>query len=86
MFKIKLTDNALNHIEYFKKNRDKTILSRIFSLIKDIQKNPYIGLGKPELLKYNLSDYWSRRINKEHRIVYSVQTDAIIIISLKGHY
>jgi toxin YoeB len=86
MFKIKLTDNALNHIEYFKKNRDKTILSRIFLLIEDIQKDPYIGLGKPEPLKYNLSGYWSRRINKEHRIVYSVLKDTVIIISIKGHY
>ena len=86
MFKIKLTENAIGHIEYFKKNRDKTILTRIFLLIEDIQKNPYTGLGKPEPLKYKLSGYWSRRVNKEHRIVYSIQTDTIIILSIKGHY
>ena len=65
---------------------DKKILKRINLLIKDIQRNPTEGIGKPEPLKHGLSGYWSRRINDEHRIVYKNQNDTILIAQLRYHY
>ncbi|MBU2318523.1 MAG: Txe/YoeB family addiction module toxin [Gammaproteobacteria bacterium] len=65
---------------------DKKVLKRINLLIKDIQREPYEGIGKPESLKHGLAGYWSRRINDEHRIVYKYQDDAIWIAQLRYHY
>jgi len=65
---------------------DKAIIKRINALIKDIQRNPFVGIGKPEPLKNTLSGYWSRRINDEHRIVYKVTEDNILIAQLRYHY
>lgn len=65
---------------------DKTILKRINLLVKDICRNPFDGIGKPEPLKENLSGFWSQRIDAEHRIVYTVEKDAVIIISCRSHY
>ena len=65
---------------------DKKILKRINTLIKDIQRQPYEGIGKPEPLKHGLAGYWSRRINDEHRIVYKQQDDTILIAQLRYHY
>ncbi|MBU1295729.1 MAG: Txe/YoeB family addiction module toxin, partial [Gammaproteobacteria bacterium] len=64
---------------------DKKVLKRINLLIKDIQREPYEGIGKPESLKHGLAGYWSRRINDEHRIVYKYQDDAIWIAQLRYH-
>ena len=66
--------------------QDKQNLKKINELIKDISRNPFDGIGKPEALKGNLSGFYSRRINHEHRLVYSVKDDTIYIISCKGHY
>lgn len=65
---------------------DKKIHRKIVELIKDIEHNPFKGLGKPEALKHDLSGYWSRRINLEHRLVYKVTNEEIIILSCKYHY
>ena len=65
---------------------DKKILTRINNLIKDIKREPFEGIGKPEPLKHALSGYWSRRINAEHRIVYKVHDDSILIAQLRYHY
>ncbi len=65
---------------------DKKMLRKINDLIKDIQRNPHSGLGKPEPLKYDLAGYWSRRIDQEHRLVYQVIDNDIRIISCKYHY
>ena len=65
---------------------DKGIVKRINTLIKDIQRNPFEGIGKPEPLKHALSGFWSRRINDEHRIVYKVTDDKILIAQLRYHY
>ncbi len=65
---------------------DKTIVKRINRLIKDIQRNPFEGIGKPEPLKHALSGFWSRRINDEHRIVYKVTENNILIAQLCYHY
>jgi toxin YoeB len=65
---------------------DKRIHQKIIVLIKDIQRNPFTGLGKPEPLRHELQGYWSRRITKEHRLVYKVTDEEIIIASCKYHY
>ena len=65
---------------------DKKKLKKINELIKDIQRSPYKGLGKPEPLKYDLAGYWSRRIEREHRLVYQVIGDEIRIYSCRYHY
>lgn len=70
---------------YWQKH-DKKILKRINALIKDIQREPFAGIGKPEPLKHGLSGYWSRRINDEHRIVYKAEGEAMIIVQLRYHY
>ena len=83
---LNLTDSARNHILLFSKSGQKDILRKIEKLLEELKKNPYSGTGKPEALKYELSGKWSRRINKEHRLVYSIQGDIVFIESLKGHY
>jgi toxin YoeB len=65
---------------------DKSVVKRINLLIKDIRRHPFEGIGKPEPLRENLSGFWSRRINEEHRIVYAVENDIVVIIACKGHY
>lgn len=65
---------------------DKVMVKRINSLIKAIQREPFKGMGKPEALKHALSGFWSRRINDEHRIVYKVTEDSILIAQLRYHY
>lgn len=66
--------------------QDKQVHKKIVELIKDINRSPFAGLGKPEPLKHELSGYWSRRINDEHRLVYKVTDTDIIIIACKYHY
>lgn len=70
----------------FWQQTDKKITQRINLLIKDIQRNKYQGIGKPEPLRHNLSGYWSRRINSEHRIVYKIENGSVLIAQLRYHY
>lgn len=65
---------------------DKKMLNRVNSLIKDIQRNPYSGIGKPESLKHGLSGYWSRRIDDEHRILYKIEDDTLLLAQISYHY
>ncbi|MBK5930021.1 Txe/YoeB family addiction module toxin [Halochromatium salexigens] len=65
---------------------DKRILKRINALIKEIQRTPNQGTGKPEALRHGLAGYWSRRITQEHRIVYKVVEDQLFIAQLRYHY
>ncbi len=65
---------------------DKIMLRKINELIKDIQRTPFAGKGKPEPLKYDLAGFWSRRINREHRLVYQVAGNEILIYSCRYHY
>jgi toxin YoeB len=67
-------------------NEDKKIVKKINLLIKDIQRTPFQGIGNPEPLKYDLSGFWSRRIEREHRLVYQVIDQEILIYSCKYHY
>lgn len=65
---------------------DKQMLRKINELIKDIQRHPFEGLGKPEPLKFDLAGFWSRRIDREHRLVYQVVDQEILIYSCRYHY
>lgn len=65
---------------------DKKTYQKIVTLIIDINRSPFLGLGKPEALKHEYSGYWSRRINDEHRLVYKVTDTDIIIVACKYHY
>jgi len=66
--------------------QDKKIYSKIVTLIKDIHRDPFSGLGKPESLKHELSGLWSRRVTDEHRLVYRVTDEEIVVVSCKFHY
>ncbi len=83
---IEFTLQAKEELDFWKKSNNVAVLKKIRNLIEAITKSPFEGIGKPEALKYNLAGCWSRRINKEHRIVYEVFDDKIIVHSLKGHY
>lgn len=83
--KLVFAEMAWEDYLYWQKT-DKKILKRINVLIKDITREPFEGIGKPEPLKHALSGYWSRRINDEHRIVYKVQDDSLLIAQLRYHY
>ena len=67
-------------------NTDKQVLKKINQLIKDIQRNPFEGIGKPEPLKHQFSGFWSRRITDEHRLVYEITQNSIAIASCRYHY
>ena len=83
--KLIFSAHAWDEYLYWQKT-DKKIATRLNTLIRDIQRLPYEGIGKPESLKHGLSGYWSRRITDEHRIVYKVENDALIIAQLRYHY
>ena len=65
---------------------DRAILKRINQLIRDIERNPFDGIGKPEPLKHQLSGFWSRRIDDSHRLVYAVEKGAVLIAQCRDHY
>lgn len=83
--KLIFSEKAWDDYLYWQKT-DKKILNRINSLVKEIKRDPFEGIGKPEALKHALSGYWSRRINDEHRIVYKVNDDSLLIAQLRYHY
>ena len=65
---------------------DKSVLKRINLLIRDIQRDPFSGIGKPEPLKHRLTGFWSRRIDSCHRLVYAVEGDTVLIAQCRDHY
>ena len=87
---VAFSEKAEKDIEFWKKSGNKIILKKISQLINAIQESPYTGIGKPEALKYGLSGKWSRRIDKEHRLIYEIIDENTIeilsILSAKGHY
>jgi toxin YoeB len=80
------TRKAKEDLDFFKKSGNKAVLKKINILIEEILESPFVGTGKPEPLKHDLVGFWSRRINREHRLTYEVTEEIIIILSLKGHY
>lgn len=80
------TNTAMMDIADHRKSGNKAVLKKLLVLFEDISEHPFTGVGKPEPLKYALSGMWSRRVNKEHRIIYEVEANSVIIHSVKGHY
>ncbi len=85
MRSVKFQPKAFNQVEDWL-TEDRKMFQRILRIIKECQRTPFEGIGKPEALKSNLKGLWSRRISDEHRLVYEVTDDLIIVYSLKGHY
>lgn len=83
--KLVFTESAWDDYLWFQEN-DRRLLKRINTLIKEAMRTPSEGIGKPERLKANLSGYWSRRINEEHRLVYGVTEKEFVVISCRFHY
>jgi len=83
--KLIFSEQAWEEYLYWQKT-DKKLLNRINELIKAIMRESFTGIGKPEPLKHSLSGYWSRRINDEHRLVYKVEGDNLLIAQCKLHY
>jgi toxin YoeB len=78
-------ENAWSDYLYWQQ-KDKKTLKRINTLIKEVTRQPFEGLGDPEPLKHNWSSYWSRRIDREHRLVYSIEGNTLYIIQCHYHY
>ena len=83
--KIVFAETAWEDYLYWQQT-DKKILKRINNLIKDITRSPFEGIGDPEPLKFNWSGFWSRRINKEHRLVYAPSDESVLIAQCRYHY
>ncbi|MBY5268301.1 Txe/YoeB family addiction module toxin [Spiribacter salinus] len=83
--KLVFAENAWEDYLHWQRT-DQKILRRINKLIKETQRDPFDGIGRPEPLKHSLAGYWSRRINDEHRIVYKVTDTALLIAQLRYHY
>jgi toxin YoeB len=78
-------ENAFEDYIFFQKN-DKKIVERINKLLKDITRERFSGIGKPEALKHNLSGFWSRRISSEHRLVYAIKDSSVYVLQCRYHY
>lgn len=85
MRKVSFAPEAIAHLQLYKSGQQK-LAFKVFNILQEIQKTPFEGLGKPEPLKGNLQGYWSRRIYKEHRLVYRVTDEEIEVLSCFGHY
>ena len=83
--KIVFADRGWEDFTYWVEH-DRKLAQRIARLIDEIERRPFEGLGKPEPLKYDLAGFWSRRITDEHRLVYAVEKDSILIASARYHY
>jgi toxin YoeB len=87
MYELILSDKATEDLQYFKRH-DALCYKKALSLLEELIKHPYTGTGKPERLRYELSGSWSRRINSEHRIVYTVLEDVVevCVLAMRYHY
>ena len=87
-YELVLTKTALKDIEKHKKAGDKATLKKLQQLLNELREHPFLGTGKPELLKHELAGLYSRRINKKHRLVYSVEEEQVIVyvLSAWSHY
>ena len=85
MRKVAFLPDAFEHLNFWMRE-DRKISKRIADLIRDIDRDPFNGIGKAEPLRGNLAGLWSRRITEEHRLVYSVSEDEILIYSCRFHY
>ncbi|MBN2263889.1 MAG: Txe/YoeB family addiction module toxin [Prolixibacteraceae bacterium] len=78
-------DESWDDYLYWQKT-DKRMLARINNLLRDIKRQPFAGMGKPEPLKHKYRGYWSRRIDGEHRLIYKIKDDEILIAKCRFHY
>lgn len=85
-FILDFTEQFDQDYKWHKKSGNKSILTKISKLLKELVKHPFTGTGKPEQLKHDLTGKWSRRITLEHRLIYQVLDNYVIILSAKGHY
>jgi toxin YoeB len=86
-YRIDFTKQAQNDIDFHRKSGNKAVLKKINILLEELTQHPFTGTGKPEALKYDLAGLWSRRINHEHRLVYEViGNTVVVIVAAKGHY
>lgn len=87
-YKIIIKPTAIKDLERHKKIGKKSDLKKISSILSDLENHPFIGVGKPESLKYDLHGFWSRRINKKDRLIYKVREEAVtvFVVSAIGHY
>lgn len=85
---LKLTPEAIKDFEYHKKTGDKAILKKLATLLEELSEHPTTGTGQPEELKYDFSGCWSRRINKQHRLVYKIDNNqvTVVLLHVRGHY
>lgn len=86
IYRLDFTKRALEDIAYHKMSGNKPVINKLAVLFNELTQNPFTGTGKPEPLKHNLTGLWSRRINKEHRLVYEVIGTAVVVHHAKGHY
>ena len=82
---IKFSDQAWEDYLFWQA-KDRATLKRISTLLRGILRSPFEGIGKPEPLKHNLAGFWSRRIDEEHRLVYAIQDDTILVAQCRYHY
>jgi toxin YoeB len=85
-YQLNFTEKADEDIAFHKKAGNKVILKKMLALLEELVEHPSTGTGKPEPLKYNLPGMWSRRISREHRLIYEVEENTVFILSAKGHY
>jgi toxin YoeB len=84
-YKLKFTKTALHDIEKHKKSGDKPTLNKLSKLLNELILNPKTGAGQPEMLKNELKGYYSRRINKKHRLIYAIKDDEVIVLILNAY-
>jgi len=85
-YSLDFTDKAKEDIAFHKKAGNKAILKKLLIFLEELTEHPFTGTGKPEPLKHDLAGMWSRRITREHRLVYEVEEDTVFIHSAKDHY
>jgi len=86
-YQLSYSAQASKDIDFHKKSGNKPLLKKLLVLHEELTEHPTTGTGKPEQLKHNLTGYWSRRINQEHRLIYKIMDDDFVrIYSAKGHY
>lgn len=84
-YELEFTDIALSDIEKHKKSGDKVVLRKLEKLLNELREHPKTGTGQPEILKHDLHGLYSRRINKKHRLVYSIEEEKIVVLVVSAH-
>lgn len=85
-YSISIDKTAQKELQEHYKSGNKPLIKKIEQIFEELTEHPETGTGKPEILKYNLSGSWSRRLNGEHRIVYKITDDRVLVSSAKDHY